>query len=439
MSGEFATVLADDLETPDLPRLGEVDGTWAPQAPMNLQETGIDPAVLADLALKTGCTVPNFTTDWAARKLLLPLPLAQELLEVLRQDRLVEVLGQTGPFSHRFAATQRGRERGARLLEISGYVGPAPVSLAAYAALLDWQLARFPPVRPADVAAALSELVLNDETSLLAALGASSGRSLFLFGPPGNGKTSLGRLLHRTLRGDLWVPHALAVEGSVVRVFDAQCHQLADAASPPPGTPDARWAHVRRPFVVVGGELTLDLFDLTYSPALRYYEAPLHIKANGGLFLIDDFGRERVEPQLLINRWITPLEHQVDYLALHTGQKVQVPVRLQLVLATNLEEKAVTDPAFLRRLGYRLYLGAPTPEQYGRIFERHAARCGAAVRPGLIDRLLRRYHEEERELRACEPRDLIERARDICRLRQRPLDLTEEVFALAWAGYFGVK
>jgi hypothetical protein len=422
---------------PDLPRLTVANGAWAPQAPADLPSTGIDPAFLADLALKTGWTVPNFSTEWAARRLLLPLHLVEELLEGLRQDRLVEVLGQSGPFSRRYAVTQRGRERGARLLEISGYVGPAPVSLASYAALLDWQMARFPPVRPAEVAEALSELVLDDQASLLAALGVSSGRSLFVFGPSGNGKTSLGRLLHRALRGELWVPHAVVVEGSVVRVFDSQCHQPADPAPAPPGTPDPRWVRVRRPFVVVGGELTLDLFDLTYSPALRYYEAPLHLKANGGLFLIDDFGRERVEPQQLINRWITPLEHQVDYLALHTGQKIQVPVRLLLVLATNLRLETVTDPAFLRRLGYRLYLGAPTPEQYTRIFERHAARCGAPVPPGLVGRLLRRYREEGRELRACEPRDLIERARDICRFREQPLDLTEELIDLAWIGYFG--
>jgi hypothetical protein len=437
MSAKAAILSPDDPENPDLPQMAEVDGAFTPQAPVDLQDTGIDPAVLEDLALKLSCTVPNFTTDWAVRRLHLPLHLVQQLLDRLRQDRLVEVLGQAGPFSHRFAATQRGRERGASLMAISGYIGPAPVSLAAYTALLEWQLASFPPIRPAEVADALSELVLDDETSLLAALGVSSGRSLFVYGPPGNGKTSLGRFLHRALRGNLWIPHALAVEGSVVRVFDAQCHQLAAAAPPLPGNPDPRWVLVRRPFVVVGGELTLDLFDLTYSPALRYYEAPLHIKANGGLFLIDDFGRERVEPQQLINRWITPLEHQVDYLALHTGQKIQIPVRLVLVLATNLQLESVTDPAFLRRLGYRLYLGAPSPEQYARIFERYAARHGAAVPPGLIGRLLRRYHDEDRPLRACEPRDLIERVRDICRFRDQPLQLTEDVFDVAWKGYFG--
>jgi hypothetical protein len=187
----------------------------------------------------------------------------------------------------------------------------------------------------------------------------------------------------------------------------------------------------------VGGELTLEHFDLTFSAAARYYEAPVHLKANGGLFVVDDFGRERIQPQQLINRWITPLEHQIDYLTLHTGQKIQVPLKLMLILATNLSPESVTDPAFLRRLGYRLHLGEPAPEQYARIFERYAGDQGVAAAPDLIARLLDRYRAEGRELRCCEPRDLIERAGDICKYRGRPLELSDEVMNLAWIGYFG--
>jgi hypothetical protein len=432
------TVPSESTGLSSLPHLAQIGDGFAPRAPITLADTGLDPAVLADLALKTGYTVPNFTTEWAALKLHLPLRIVQELLEQLRQDRLLEVLGQSGPISYRFAVTQRGRERATRLLEVSGYVGPAPVSLAAYITLLESQLAHLPPVSSDHVRTALSSLVLTPEATALAGVAVSSGRSLFIFGPPGNGKTSVSRLLHTALKGELWIPHCIAVENNIIRVYDPQCHEAAKA----PGAPtqiDARWVKIRRPFIVVGGELTLETFDLTYSPSVHYYEAPLHFKANGGLFVIDDFGRERIHPQQLINRWITPLEHQIDYLVLHTGQKIQVPLRLMLVLATNLSPESVTDPAFLRRLGYRLYLGQPDAEHYQQIFDRYAAERGVSVVPGLVGRLLERYRAENRELRCCEPRDLIERARDICHFKGRSFELTDDVINLAWLGYFGNK
>jgi hypothetical protein len=393
--------------------------------------------VLADLAVKAGYTVPSFTTEWTAQRLRLPLPIVAELLEELRVERLVEVLGQAGPFGFRFAVTQRGREHATRLMEISGYVGPAPVSLDDYGAMLEWQLAHLPPVAPEDARASMAGLVLSPEAFQVAGLAVASGRSLFLFGPPGNGKSSLSRALHEAQKGALWVPHSIAIESNVIRVFDAQCHEPCEISGVPASQIDGRWVRIRRPLIVVGGELTLKAFDLTYIPSVRYYEAPLHFKANGGLFLIDDFGRERVEAHELINRWITPLEHKIDYLTLHTGQKIQVPLQLMLILATNLSLEKVTDPAFLRRLGYQLYLGEPTPEQYALIFERCAAGAGAAPTPELISWLLERYRSEGKERRCCEPRDLIDRARDVCRYRGQPFRLDHETLELAWTGYFG--
>src|SRR5262249_40851520 len=241
--------------------------------------------------------------------------------------------------------------RAARLLEVSGYVGPAPVSLAAYATFLDWQLARSARVTPDRVATALAGLVLTPEAARVAGLAVSSCRSLFVFGPPGNGKTSLGQMLHDALPGDLWVPHCVAVDGSIIRVYDPQLHRPAAAPPEQPRAVDQRWVRVRRPLIVAGGETTLASFDLAYSPSLRYYEAPLQVKANGGTLLVDDFGRQGVDPHALLNRWIIPLEHQVDYLTLHTGQRFQVPFRQMLIIATNLKPEDVTDPAFLRRMG----------------------------------------------------------------------------------------
>jgi hypothetical protein len=287
------------------------------------------------------------------------------------------------------------------------------------------------------VTAALGGLVLDPQAEQLAGLAVSSGRSLFVYGPSGNGKSSLGRQIHAALRGDVWIPHCIAVRNSVIRLFDEQVHRRVSGGWDGASSIDQRWVRVRRPLVAVGGELTLEYLDLVYSPSVRYYEAPPHLKANGGVFLVDDFGRERVSPDQLLNRFITPMEHQFDYFTLTTGQKILVPLRHVLIIATNLSPETVTDPAFLRRMGYRVLLGAPTPEQYARIFTTYAERHGAAVAPEVLDGVLERYREQNRELRACEPRDLIERARDICRFHDRPLELSPEVLDLAWAGYFG--
>jgi predicted ATPase with chaperone activity len=322
------------------------------------------------------------------------------------------------------------------------------VSLAAYTAMLDWQTARRrPPTLERVQATVNAQLVLPEQAVEVAALAASSARSLFVFGPPGNGKTSLGRLLHAVTEGDLWVPYCITVDGTIIRIFDRQVHQPIDgeeggrtakpSAFDRAAPVDRRWVRVRPPFVVAGGEMTIAELDLAYSPSHRFYEAPPHVKANGGTFLIDDFGRQRIAPHELLNRWIIPLEHRVDHLTLHTGQKIEIPFRLMLIVATNLPLNEVADPAFLRRMGYRLQLPAPTAEQWADVFRRYARSAGVEVPAGLTESLLKRYEIEGRDLRASEPRDLIERARDLCRLRRRAFALDRDVMDTAWAAYFG--
>jgi hypothetical protein len=428
---------ADGERPAHLPPLIATGDGPAPKAPTDARETGYSPALLRDLALKTAYTVPQFTTEWAARQLCLPQILVGELLEQLRTEQQLEILGSSGPFGYRYAISGRGRERAARLLEISGYIGPAPVSLQSYTAMIEWQLAQAPPVSREHVTESLAGLVLPEQDAMLAGLAASSGRSLFVFGPPGNGKTTMGRAIHGALQGELWIPHCIGVEENIIRVYDPQLHQSVDDGHPSRWAIDRRWVRIRRPLVVGGGEMTLESFDLIYSPTLRYYEAPLHLKANGGTFLIDDFGRQGVDPHVLLNRWIIPLENRIDYLTLHTGMKFQIPFLQLLIIATNLEPESVTDPAFLRRMGYRLFLDAPSPDRYREIFGRYACRHGLDVPLGVVDRLLERYASEGRELRGCEPRDLIERGRDICRFTGRPPKIDDDVMALAWAGYFG--
>jgi len=436
-SAASGDVRSKETRDPDLPPLHRASGDLiAPMAPQDLGAVKQEVAALNDMVVKLAYTTPRFTTDWVAKQLHLSMPLVGELLEKLCFQGQIEQLMQTSSTRSHYKITDQGRDEATRLMEVCGYIGPAPVRMDAYAAMLRWQFAHTAPVQPEHVNAALAGLVLPPKAAELAGLAVSSGRSLFVYGPSGNGKSSLGRQIHAALPGDYWVPYAINVGESVIRLFDAHVHHRADIGGKTESI-DHRWVRVRRPLVVVGGELTLEFLDLIYIPSGRYYEAPPHLKANGGVFLVDDFGRERVSPDQLLNRFITPMEHQIDYFTLRTGQKIQLPLRHVLIIATNLSPESVTDPAFLRRMGYRVLLGAPTPEDYASIFESYAKKVGTTVPPELIERLLERYRTQNRELRSCEPRDLIERARDICRFHNRPLELTAEVLDLAWSGYFG--
>lgn len=424
---------------PFLPRLHRLGDLIVPSAPQQIGAVGLEEGALNDLTLRLAFGAARFTSHSVAQQLHVPVPIIEEVLRQLAMEGHVEELWQSGKSSSRFKITDSGRELAARLLEVCAYIGPAPVRLEAYAAMLRWQFANTPPVTTEHVTEALSGMVLAPKAVQMAGLAVASGRSLFVYGPSGNGKSFLGRSIYGALQGDYWIPHCVAVGKSVIRLFDEQVHQRVDLNIDRADTIDHRWVRIRRPLIIVGGELTLEMLDLIYSPSLRYYEAPPHLKSNGGVFLVDDFGRERVSPDQLLNRFITPMEHQWDYLTLTTGQKILLPLRHVLIIATNLSPDSVTDPAFLRRMGYRLYLGAPTPEQYTRIFGYYAQSKGLAVEPRLIAELLERYRVQNRELRCCEPRDLIERSLDICRFNGRPFELNSEVLDLAWSGYFGIQ
>lgn len=425
---------------PHLPRLIEQNGVVCPEAPPDVYTTGLPAHILSDLALKFCYTVPQCTTEWVATQMHLPMPLVEDLLQQMKGDLLLESLGMIGHFNHRYSISDRGRERARRLLDISGYIGPAPVSIESYTAMIDWQISQFPTIALEAVREALGPLVIPEEDMYTSALAIMSGRSLFLSGPPGNGKTSIARLLHDAVEGELWIPFCIAVGSDVVRMFDPQVHSAVEVQLAQGWKVDQRWIRIERPMIVVGGEMTIDALDLSYSPATKFYEAPLHLKSNGGTFVIDDFGRQRVSPTDLLNRWIIPLEHKIDYLTLNTGLKIQVPFRQMLIVATNLDPARVMDPAFLRRMGYRMEVSSPTPERFKEIFVKYAKEYfNLVVPPKMIDRLLDRYSRENRDLRSCEPRDLLLRVQDICRLKRQPMELNDEFLDVAWCGYFGVK
>lgn len=408
-----------------------------PPAPQTTEDTKLDFGFLADLALKTVYSDTNCTTERAADKLKLPGTVTETLLQHLYREKFIEIRGLISYQNNRYAMLDRGWQRAQRILDVNGYIGPAPVSLQAYTDMVLRQNQSTLDVSPESIRAAMKDLVLPEGTIQTLGLVANSGRSLFMTGASGNGKTSVAQALHSAQRGEVWIPYAIEVDGQIIKVFDLHNHVPVE----PPNSVryDQRWIRIKRPLVIVGGELTIETMDLIYSQTVRFYEAPFQMKSNGGTLVIDDFGRQRVDPRDLLNRWIIPLEGRVDYLTLHTGKKIQVPFEQLLVFATNLDPNDLVDEAFLRRMGYRLYVTPPSAEIYASIYKRYIESVDLTYDPQQVEYLLTRYKEENRPLRGCEPRDLIQRCLDICKFEKRAPSVSRELLQLAWINYFGIK
>ena len=409
-----------------------------PPVPEELADAGVSETFLCDLALKVVASLPEPTTANVTERLCLPRALTEELLQKLYREKLIEVKAQSALGATRYAMLDRGWDQLTRARLFCGYDGPAPVSLEDYAHMMRLQAVPSRPATMETVRAAFRDLVLPD--SLMQTMGCvvNSRRSLFLSGPAGTGKTAIAERINAALPGAIWIPYAIEIDGQVIRVFDSHNHRpvAADAA---PQDYDRRWACIERPLVIVGGELTLENADLTWSEAARFYEAPFQMKSNGGTLVIDDFGRQRVAPHELLNRWIVPLERRVDYLTLHTGKKIEVPFEQLVLFSTNLDEKDLVDEAFLRRMGYRAKVEAPTPAAYGEIFRRAAHARGMRVEQAVLDYLLNNYMISRRQMKSCEPRDLLERVIDICLFEGQPIELTTTALDAAWRNYFGTS
>lgn len=407
-----------------------------PPSPEELTDTGVHEQFLCDLALKHVAMLPEPTTITVADRLHLPRALTEELLYQLYREKLIEMRLQSAVGNTRYAMLDHGWERVARLQSQSGYLGPAPVSLIDYTYMMRLQAVPSHPATFETVRAAFNDLVLPD--SLLQTLGCviNSRSSLFLTGLPGTGKTAVSERMNQALTGTIWIPYAVEIDGQIIRVFDNHSHQPA----PERNTTiehDRRWIEISRPLIIVGGELTLDTTDLTWSESAKFYEAPFQVKSNGGTLVIDDFGRQRVAPQDLLNRWIMPLERRVDFLTLHSGKKIEVPFEQLVVFSTNLDEKDLVDEAFLRRMGYRARVEPPTASAFVEIFKRVANLRGVAVDQDCLNHVLTRYASEKRIMKGCEPRDLLNKVRDICLFEGRAMQLTPELVDLAWGNYFG--
>jgi len=401
-------------------------------------DSGIHEQFLCDLALKHIAMLPEPSTTNVADRLHLPRVLTEELLYHLYREKLIEMRLQSAVGSTLYAMLDHGWDRVARLNSQSGYIGPAPVSLEDYSLMMRLQAIPTQPANIESVKKAFQDLVLPD--SLLQTLGCviNSRSSLFLTGLPGTGKTAVSERMNSALTGSIWIPYAIEVDAQVIRVFDSHTHRPVERTGSVIEH-DRRWIEIERPMVMVGGELLLENTDLQWSETARFYEAPFQMKSNGGTLVIDDFGRQRVQPQELLNRWILPLERRVDFLSLHSGKKIEVPFEQLVIFSTNLDEHDLVDEAFLRRMGYRARIDPPTSAAFIEIFKRTAAARGVAFDEQCVAHILHKYSAERRIMKGCEPRDLLNKVRDSCTFEGMSLKLSTELVDLAWGNYFGTS
>jgi predicted ATPase with chaperone activity len=426
----------------------------APSAPENLQEAGLTLPFLSELILRTIYTRGGMLGLDLSRYLCLPFKVIEEPLRFLKDEKCLEVAGGDliGRVSYRFNLTELGRKRAQEAMTQCSYIGAAPVPLDDYVEQTYRQAVTGIVCSPEPLRASFSHLVIPD--ALFDAIGPAivSGKSVFIYGPPGNGKTSVARSIGDFMNnagGEVYVPFAFLAENSIVTVYDQAVHQTVEADTNErledseatirrllnTGTVDPRWVRIRRPVIVTGGELNLDMLDLRYNAAANYYQAPLHVKANGGIFLIDDFGRQLCSPKELLNRWILPLEDRHDFLTVASGKKFEVPFEQLIIFSTNLDPKDLVDDAFLRRIRHKVEIVAPKRDIYERIFNSVIKKLGMNPCPEAVDYLYERYYDRGRSARASDCRDLLETVQSICRFRRQPVQLTRELMVEASASF----
>jgi predicted ATPase with chaperone activity len=409
--------------------------------PKTLEDLGIPQNLLFDISLRLLYREGNVSFQRFNQVVRVPHVL-DSLLEWMKNEHLVTTLpgrGELGRWGYIYTLTKDGEERARAALERGQYVGPAPVPIHYYNRAIELQTQEKLEIPSPDVEKSLSDLILPPNFHRRIGPALNSGSSLFIYGPSGNGKTTIAHAMAALIAQTqpIWLPYALTAGGHIIQVYDRRTHKAAPPESNPFNEVDGRWGLFHRPSVAVGGELSMEALDLRFDDVSRIYEAPLQLKANGGMFLIDDFGRQQTSPSNLLNRWIVPLEEGIDYLRLNTGQVIVVPFRQLIVFSTNLDPYKLADDAFYRRIQMKVYVGSPNTERYDQIFRIMCEETGIEYDQWAYEYLMKKwYQKQNRELQAVQPRDLLKIIRALCKYEGVPPKLTPELIDEACFSYF---
>jgi predicted ATPase with chaperone activity len=426
-------VVLAELDLFSDPRVGT-----SPPEPISVEATGLERGMLIDLMLKTLHQGGPQAGNAVARAMHLPIGAIHEILADQRRLHTIEVLGsdrtEFGEGAYIYTLTEEGEQRTQRALARTTYVGPAPVTFEDYVASVQAQSIKGVRITEAQLKESLSDMVVSDKLADEIGPAVNARSSIFFFGPPGNGKTSVASRITTLLGDAVYIPYAIETKGSIIEFFDPVVHTAVENS----GTKyDRRWLKVKRPTVVVGGDLTMADLDLVYSPIRRSYEAPYQMKANCGMFLIDDFGRQAMSPQQLLNRWIVPLESRVDFLTLQTGTKLEVPFDELIVFSTNLDPADLVDEAFLRRIKYKIFVEDPSPEAFHDIFVQAAESFNIEFNEDAYHYLIETYYRGVgRPARAVHPRDLLDQVVALCRYKGWPPEMTRSMMDSVVRTYF---
>ncbi len=416
------------------------DEGFRPAAPRSIEETGLSAAMIEGLVCKHLMIVGTNSGRGIADEICLPFGILDGLLQSLRSRRILVHKGSAPLNDYRYTITDDGRDRAQTASNACAYVGPAPVPLTDYVLSVDAQTIRAEAPKRDQLAKAFSDISVDPV--LFESLGpaVNSGAGLFLYGSPGNGKSTLARRITQCFGQHIWLPYTLVEDGQLIKLFDSAYHEVAkdDEGGLVKATEhDRRWVHIRRPTVVVGGELTMDNLEIRHDPHANVSEAPLQLKSNCGCLLIDDFGRQRIEPAELLNRWIVPLECRNDYLTLATGRKFQVPFEQLIIFSTNLEPQDLVDDAFLRRIPYKIEIADASEEEFHELFRSYAETFRCGYRKEAVDHLVEKHYRPfGRSMRRCQPRDLLTQIQNYCRYNDLEMEMRPEYFDHVVKSYF---
>jgi len=418
------------------------EDSFRPAEPKSIEESGLTATVVENLMLKYLLLIGSASGRQISENVCLPFVILEAIFNSLRQRQLIVNSGSAQLNDFVYQLTDQGRIRARSAMETSGYIGPAPVPLDDYIISVEAQTIRAEAPQKRHLQKAFSDISVDQTMFDMLGPAVNSGAGLFLYGAPGNGKTTLAKRITQCYSSSVWIPRVLIEDGQLVKLFDAACHEPLDAASATllkSSEHDRRWIRIKRPAVMVGGELTMEALEIRLDPVSNVSEASLQLKSNCGCLLIDDFGRQRISPQDLLNRWIIPLENRVDYLTLPSGKKIQVPFEQLIIFSTNLEPTDLADEAFLRRIPYKVEVGDPAIGEFKSLFGHAAKALHCEYHPEAVDYLIQNHYDAVgRAFRRCHPRDLLLQIRNFCVYSGLPVEMKPEYFDRVVPSYFTV-